>query len=116
MSCLGVERMGGLGATQENIRVDKDNASVVLAFVHGFAANAVLRQVRSRPVACRPCLEGCHTFVRRRGLCVANNAAPSIIERRYSSRVMPFAWACANNPVSTSGLRFSVTVIMLILI
>src|SRR5258708_31543286 len=48
--------------------------------------------------------------------CFAESATPSTMERRYSCRVIPLAWAWDNNPASTSGVRFNVTVIIAILI
>lgn len=45
---------------------------------------------------------------------IARDAAPSTIERRYSSKVTPWASAWAINPASTSGLRFNVTVTLVV--
>jgi hypothetical protein len=62
---LRVERMIGLGAPKENICINEDTQSVVVAFVDTFATDCMIREGRSGTMGRRPRLKCSRPLFRR---------------------------------------------------
>ena len=110
-SGLVAEGMIGLGAAQQNIRVKENTHQCSRP---SYMASRLTASSDRRGVGRWLADHASNAAARSSGdnrFFTAGSTVPSTTNMTYSCTLIPFAYACASSPTSTSGLNFKVTVI-----